>query len=224
MSAAQSLPPALRRSFFLAGTDTGVGKTWVATALLRELARSGCRAAGMKPVAAGAEPTPDGLRNEDALALQAAGAVELPYELLNPVCLPQPTSPHLAAAAAGKTIDLAQIRSAYEQICARSDVIVVEGAGGWLAPIGPPAHAGEPGPTMQEVALALGLPVVLVVGLRLGCLNHALLTAAAIRQSGLVFAGWIANPVDPDFRHAERYLGALSERLAAPLLWRAPGS
>lgn len=217
-----ALPPALCRSLFLAGTDTGVGKTFVATALLRALVRTGRSAAGMKPVAAGAEPTAQGLRNADALALLAAGNVTLPYDVANPVCLSQPTSPHLAAASAGKSIDIGTIVSAYSEICAQSDVIIVEGAGGWLAPIGPPVHRGDTGPTMQEVALALGLPVVLVVGLRLGCISHALLTAGAIRQSGLVLSGWIANPVDPGFADADRYVDALCERLSEPLLWRMP--
>lgn len=214
--------PLLRRSLFLAGTDTGVGKTWVATRLLAGLAATGARAAGMKPVAAGAARTVDGLRNEDAVALLAAGSIALPYALCNPCCLPLATSPHLAAAAAGEVIDIATIVSAFEQIRNRSDVIVVEGAGGWLAPVAPPARSGEVGPTMQEVAVALGLPVVLVVGLRLGCLNHALLSADAIRRSGLPLAGWIANPVDPQFTDADCYVMSLRERLAEPLLWRVP--
>lgn len=214
--------PALRRSLFLAGTDTGVGKTWVATRLIASLAADGVRVAGMKPVAAGAESTAEGLRNDDALALAAAGNVALPYALCNPCCLPRPTSPHLAAADAGKTIEIADIKSAYARITQLSDVIIVEGAGGWLAPIGPPARPGEPGPTMADIAVALRLPVVLVVGVRLGCLNHALLSAAAIAASGLELAGWIANIVDPAFEDADRYVQALAERLPAPLLWRAP--
>jgi len=213
--------PALRQSLFIAGTDTEVGKTMVAVALLRALAGSGLRAAGMKPVAAGATLTAHGWRNDDALALAAAGNVQMPYAWLNPCCLPTPTAPHLAASDAGTAIQISQILTAYEQIKGRSDVIIVEGAGGWLAPIGPDGRPGD-GRTMQDVAIALGLPVVLVVGLRLGCLNHALLTAAAIERSGLPFAGWIANPIDPHFVDAGRYIDSLVERLAGPLLWRAP--
>jgi len=212
------LPAVLRQSLFLAGTDTGVGKTVVAAALLRVLAGSGLQAAGMKPVAAGASMTSHGWRNEDALELAAAGNVQLPYEWLNPCCLPRPTAPHLAAAEAGMEIDLGTILAAFERIKSRSEVIIVEGAGGWLAPISPPATAR----TMQDVATALRLPVVLVVGIRLGSLSHALLTAAAIQRSGVAFAGWIANPIDPHFQDAGRYVDDLAQRLPAPLLWRAP--
>jgi dethiobiotin synthetase len=215
------LHPALRQSLFIAGTDTEVGKTTVATALLRALAGTGLRAAGMKPVAAGAAMTSHGWRNDDALDLAAAGNVPLDYAWLNPYCLPTPTAPHLAARDAGIGIEIHPIVAAFEQIQARSDVIIVEGAGGWLAPIGTDAARGTP-QSMQEVAVALGLPVVLVVGVRLGCLNHALLTAAAIERSGLPLAGWIANPIDPHFADAGRYVDELANHLVAPLLWRAP--
>jgi dethiobiotin synthetase len=213
-----SLPPALRQSLFIAGTDTGVGKTWVATRLLRALSASGVRAAGMKPVAAGADVGPQGPRNDDALALMAAAGVALPYHLVNPCCLLSPTSPHLAATREGAAIEIATITTAFSGIRRISDVIVVEGAGGWLAPIGDPARSGIPGPTMQEVATALGLPVLLVVGIRLGCLSHALLTADAIQRSGLPMAGWIANPMDPHFTDGPQYVESLSLRLPAPHL------
>ncbi len=216
-----ALHPLLRQSLFLTGTDTGVGKTTVAVALLQRLAQSGLRAAGMKPVAAGATMTSHGWRNDDALDLLAAGNVQLPYDWVNPCCLPAATSPHLAAREAAVTIDIPPILAAFEHIRMRSDVIIAEGAGGWFAPIGP-GGPGDERQTMQDVALALGLPVVLVVGLRLGCLNHALLTAAAITCSGLPFAGWIANPIDPQFADADRYVDTLVARLLAPLLWRAP--
>jgi dethiobiotin synthetase len=213
------LVPALRQSLFIAGTDTAVGKTTVAAALLRALARSGLRAAGMKPVATGAELTSHGLRNDDALQLGAAGNVRLSYELTNPVCFEQATSPHLAAERAGKSIDIAAILQAFHHIQAKAEVVVVEGAGGWLAPIGRPLLPAQAGPTMQDVARALGLPVVLVVGIRLGCINHALLTADAIVRSGLPLAGWIANPVDANFADGNDYVESLQDRLACPLLW-----
>jgi dethiobiotin synthetase len=193
-------------SVFVAGTDTGVGKTHVAVALLRRLAATGQRAAGMKPVAAGAVLTANGLRNDDALALAAAAGVALPYGLVNPVCLPLATSPHLAARAAGRPIGIPAIVRAYAEIATRADVVVVEGAGGWRAPIGDRE-------TMEDVAIALGLPVLLVVGLRLGCINHTLLTADAIRRSGLELAGWIANPIDPSFAAAADTTEAIAERL-----------
>lgn len=211
-----ALPPALRRHLFVAGTDTGVGKTWVATRLLRAWVDAGYRAAGMKPVAAGAEATPEGLRNDDALALQAAGNVPLPYEVLNPVCLPRPTSPHLAAEAAGIEINIETIRANFRRIVSISDLVLVEGAGGWWAPIGDPPEPGQRGPTMEDVARTLDLPVLLVVGLRLGCLNHALLTAEAIRASGLPLAGWVANPIDPAFSDGLAYVASLRRRMPAP--------
>src|SRR5690606_14248278 len=147
------LPPAVPRSLFVAGTDTGVGKTWVATRLLAALTAVGHRAVGMKPVAAGAEWTSHGLRNEDALDLAAAGNVRLPYEWTNPVCLERATSPHLAAREAESMIDLAAIQSAYASIRSKADIVIVEGAGGWLAPIADPPRAGETGPTMQDVVV-----------------------------------------------------------------------
>lgn len=215
------LHPALRQSLFIAGTDTGVGKTTVAVQLLRALAGTGLKVAAMKPVAAGATLTSHGWRNDDALDLAAAANVRIPYEWLNPCCLPVPTSPHLAALDAGISIEIPRILSAFEQIKSRSDLVVVEGAGGWLAPI---SSGGTQGrfQTMQDVALALGLPVVLVVAMRLGCLNHSLLTAAAIERSGLPLAGWIANPIDPHFADAGRCIDTLAGHLAVPLLWRAP--
>jgi dethiobiotin synthetase len=215
-----ALHPALCQSLFVTGTDTGVGKTWVAVQLLRAMAATGHRVAGMKPVAAGVIDTPDGPRNDDALALMGAGNVDLPCQLVNPVCLQRATSPHLAAAESGFTVDTGAIVQAYDLIRSRSDWIVVEGAGGWLAPIGA-ATPGTNGPTMQDIALALGLPVLLVVGIRLGALNHALLTADAIRRSGLPLAGWAANCLDPGFADTEQYIESLALRLAEPLLWRS---
>ncbi|HXC58517.1 MAG TPA: dethiobiotin synthase [Steroidobacteraceae bacterium] len=213
-----ALPTALRQSLFIAGTDTGIGKTWVAVRLLQTLAANGLRAAGMKPVAAGAELGPQGRRNDDALALMAASNVSLAYEQVNPCCLLTPTSPHLAARRESCSIDLDDIKSAFAAIKLRSDVIIVEGAGGWLAPIADPLRSGEIGPTMQDLALALGLPVLLVVGVRLGCISHALLTAAAIARSGLPLAGWIANPIDPDFADHAEYVESLALRLPVPQL------
>jgi dethiobiotin synthetase len=205
-------------SIFITGTDTGVGKTQVARALIRQLAAAGRGVAGMKPVAAGAEATSHGLRNDDALDLARAASLRLPYAWVNPCCLPRPSSPHLAARSAGVAIDIARIVATYRQIAARAQIVVVEGAGGWLVPIGEPARPGETGPTLADLAQALGLPVVLVVGLRLGCLNHALLTAAAIRASAVPFAGWIGNTVDPDFPDLEEYVESLDRRMPVPRL------
>jgi dethiobiotin synthetase len=206
--------PLPNRSVFVAGTDTGVGKTWVAVRMIRALAARGSRVSGMKPVAAGAEHRAEGWRNDDALALAAASNTAPPYELINPVCLPLATSPHLAARAAGSRIDVGRIVTAYRELTRYADVIVAEGAGGWLAPID---HSQGASPrTMQDVAVALRLPVVLVVGLRLGCINHALLTQNAIRASGLEFIGWIGNAIEPEFDASGDYRRALAELLAVP--------
>ncbi|HEY1284040.1 MAG TPA: dethiobiotin synthase [Steroidobacteraceae bacterium] len=196
---------------FITGTDTGVGKTRVATALVDALARDGLQVAAMKPIAAGAVRTPDGLRNEDALALMQAANVPAAYDLVNPYCAELAASPHIALAKVGIVADLAKIRRAAERLGEEADLVIVEGAGGWQAPI-------TDGLTMADVALALELPVVLVVGLRLGCLNHALLTAEAIELSGLHFAGWVGNHLQPHFEHASENITTLERRLRAPLL------
>jgi dethiobiotin synthetase len=210
-----TLDPRLRQSLFIAGTDTGVGKTWIATRLLRALVDTGARAAGMKPVAAGAITTAAGLRNDDALMLAAAGNVEIPYTTLNPYCLRQATSPDIAAAAEGVSIDRVAITREFARIASASRFVVVEGAGGWLAPIGDAE-------TMADIAGDLQLPVLLVVGMRLGCISHALLTADAIRARQLAVAGWIANPVEPGFMPGSAdfatYVDALERRLPAPRL------
>jgi dethiobiotin synthetase len=196
---------------FIAGTDTEVGKTWVTTHIAAAARRRGRRVAVCKPVAAGAECGPDGWRNDDALALIAASGSDAAYELVNPWCLPLPASPHLAARAAGVRITLEPIVAAATTLGREADWLLVEGAGGWLAPI-------DDERTMADVAVALATPVVLVVGLRLGCLNHAMLTAAAIRDSGLPLAGWIGNRVDPAFGLCEENLETLERRLgSAPL-------
>lgn len=201
------------RGVFIAGTDTGVGKTRVTAGLVRALVRDGLSVAVMKPVAAGADPTPDGLRNTDALELIGAANVAAPYIRVNPVCLPLPASPHIAARSAGIRIDPGEIHAHYLELARAPGVslVAVEGAGGWLAPI------SETG-TMADIARALGLPVLLVVGLRLGCLSHALLTAQAIEAAGLPLAGWIANHVQPHFEHADENIALLAARLPAPLL------
>lgn len=198
------------RGFFVTGTDTGIGKTHVSLALIRGLVRDGKRVAAMKPVAAGAAREPEGLRNDDALQLAAAANVAAPYETLNPYCLAAPVSPHIAAEDERIAIDPAVIRREFDKLASWADCVVVEGAGGWLAPISRTQ-------TMEAVALALDLPVILVVGLRLGCLNHALLTAQAVRASGLELAGWVANSIEPQFERAAENLARLSAVLGQPL-------
>lgn len=196
---------------FVAGTDTGVGKTLAAAALLHALRRRHARVVGMKPVAAGAIRTREGWASEDALALRAASSIAVPPELDNPVLLREAMSPHLAAQRVGVRIDLGHIVQCYRELAQRADAVVVEGAGGFLVPLGDRE-------TGADLAQALALPVVLVVGLRLGCLNHALLTAEAIRARGLALAGWICNRIDATLLAPDDNVAYLRAHLAAPLL------
>ena len=197
--------------FFVAGTDTGVGKTLVAAALLRRFGTLGLRAAGMKPIAAGCKQG----RNDDVEALLAAGMRGLDRSLVCPYLLEPPIAPHIAAKEAGVRIDLAVIDVAFQQIKTKADVLIVEGVGGFRVPLDEREDAGA-------IPKRLGLPVILVVGLRLGCLNHALLTQEAIDGEGLELAGWVANRIDPVMARAEENVEALKRRLRAPLLADVP--
>jgi dethiobiotin synthetase len=198
-------------SYFVTGTDTGVGKTLVAAALLHALARRYPRVVGMKPVAAGQVRVGASWASEDTLALRHASTVQVPPELDNPILLPDPLSPHIAAERAGVRIDIAELVRRYSALALRADAVVVEGAGGFHVPLSDTE-------TGADLARALGLPVVLVVGLRLGCLNHAMLTAEAIVARGLTLAGWVANRIDPAMQAQEDNIAWLQRRLSAPLL------
>ena len=200
---------------FVTGTDTGVGKTHISAALLHALARHHTRVVGMKPVAAGLIEHQGRWVSEDLLALRGASTVAAPDGLDNPVALPEPVSPHLAAAHAGRTVGVAELLAAYRRLQGLADVVVVEGAGGWRVPLN--EHE-----TLADLARAIGAPVLLVVGLRLGCLNHALLTAEAIRADGLHLAGWVANSIDPAMLCRDENIATLRQRLAAPLLGVVP--
>ncbi len=195
------------RGYFLTGTDTGVGKTLVAAALLRAAAAQGLRALGMKPVAAGG--------TEDVEALMAASNVAAPRDLVNPYSLSEPLSPQLAARHDGLNIDLERIARCFGELRGRADFLVVEGAGGFRVPLGETQDGAD-------LALRLGLPVILVVGLRLGCLSHALLTEESIRARGLRLAGWVASQIDPDMACVEENIGTLRARITAPLLGFVP--
>lgn len=203
------------KGFFVTGTDTGVGKTVVSAALTRALVARGLRVAVMKPIASGSDPTPRGLRNSDALTLMAAASVPAPYEVVNPYCFEPPISPHIAAREAGVAIDLTLLRSRFGSLAAAGDCVIVEGAGGWLAPLSDTT-------TMADLAAALALPVLLVAGLRLGCLNHTLLTRESISARGAPFAGWIANAIDPHFERSGENLATLTARLGEPALACVP--
>lgn len=200
---------------YVTGTDTGVGKTLAAAALVHAARRQGLRAAGMKPVASGCERTPEGWRNGDALMLQAASDPRPRYEDVNPFALPVPTAPQLAARDAGIEVTLESLVAAHARLAAGTDRVVVEGAGGWMAPL-------ADGLEQCALARALDADVVLVVGLRLGCLSHARLTARAIEADGLRLAGWIASAVDPAFERAQEYLGLLRAAIPAPRLGVIP--
>jgi dethiobiotin synthetase len=200
---------------FVTGTDTGVGKTLASAALVHRLRAAGLRTMGMKPVASGCERTEAGWRNDDALRLQAASDPQPEYALVNPYPLPLPTAPQLAAAAAGVRVELDRLIEAYRMLAAQADAVVVEGVGGWAAPL-------DRGLEQADLARALGLPIVLVVGVRLGCLSHARLTARAIAADGLSLVGWIASKIDPAFGDAEAYLGLLADALPAPCLGVLP--
>jgi len=202
-------------SLFVTGTDTGVGKTVVACALLHRLRARGLRAVGMKPVAAGVEATPDGRVNPDVVALRRASSWLAPLDQVNPYCFEPLIAPHVAAALAGERIEIGPIRKAFAALRAAADAVVVEGVGGFLVPLNESEDA-------SDLAAALGLPVVLVVGMRLGCLNHALLTQQSIARRSLRLAGWIANSIDPGMVRFDENLSALRQRIGAPLLGVLP--
>lgn len=195
---------------FVTGTDTGVGKTLVAQGLVRALRARGLWVAPMKPVASGCRATSAGLRNEDAEALIAAAGGGFAYQLVNPCAYAPAIAPHLAAAEAGRPISLPAIEAAYRQLAAQSDLVVVEGAGGWRVPI-------DEQRTLAAVPRRLGLDVLMVVGVRLGCLNHALLTAEAIRADGCRLVGWVANLIAADDPRAQAQIDTLVRHLPAPL-------
>lgn len=203
------------KGVFVAGTDTGVGKTLVATLLLRAFSAQGWRTAAMKPVAAGARRRGSAWINDDFERLRAAASVRSPRAVVNPYCFAPPIAPHIAAAEAGVSISLPRIREAYRKLARSADIVVVEGAGGLLVPLGARSDAAD-------IARMLALPVVLVVGLRLGCINHALLTVAAMQARGLRLAGWIGNCVVPRMARRAENIEALRQRIAAPLLGIVP--
>jgi dethiobiotin synthetase len=206
---------AASKGWFITGTDTGVGKTLVAVALTRALVAHGLRVGVMKPVAAGTIDTSQGPRNDDALELLGVSNVAASYDDVNPCLLATPASPHLAARHDGVSIRAEPILAAQRRIGALSDCLVVEGAGGWLAPI----SAVE---TMADLAGKMALPVILVVGLRLGCLNHALLTREAIRSQGVPFAGWIANKTATEMPLAGANIDTLASRFGMSPMGTVP--
>lgn len=205
----------MKKAYFITGTDTGVGKTLVTGALLHAFARQGSKVVGMKPVAAGCETTSHGLICEDVELLRAQSNVAAPLSLVNPYAMAPPIAPHIAAEQGGVEIDLDTIVSSCEALREMADVVLVEGVGGFMVPL----NAAQ---DTADLAVMLDLPVILVVGMRLGCINHALLTAQAIRLKGLRLAAWVANRIDPAMNAFDENLHALETRLAAPLLGVVP--
>ncbi|WP_277592001.1 dethiobiotin synthase [Pseudomonas chlororaphis] len=206
----------MSQAYFVTGTDTDVGKTTVAAGLLHAARLSGLSTAAGKPVASGCELTPKGLRNADALALLAECSLPLTYDEVNPLAFEPAIAPHLAAREAGVALTVQALLVPMRQVLAKgADFTLIEGAGGWRVPLADQDN-------LSDLAMALDLPVILVVGVRLGCINHALLTAEAIAQDGLQLAGWVANIIEPKTSRLEENLATLAERLPAPCLGRVP--
>lgn len=205
----------IQSGVFIAGTDTGIGKTHVACALLHALRGAGLSAIGMKPVASGCERTPQGLRNEDALALIDASDPQPDYSTCNPYAFEPAIAPHLAATDLGAQVEPARIETAYTHLLKQAECVVVEGVGGWMVPLSGALDA-------SAIPRALKLPIILVVGLRLGCINHARLSARAIEADGCELLGWIGNRVDPAMERVEDNLETLRHALAAPCLGVLP--
>ena len=204
-----------KHAYFITGTDTGVGKTLISSALVYRFAGRGLRSVGMKPVAAGCVPRGGRLMSEDVEQLVAASNVKAPLDLVNPYALEPAIAPHIAAQQAGRALELTAIVAAYERLVAMADTVIVEGVGGFCVPLDDSCDTAD-------LAQALALPVILVVGMRLGCLNHALLTAEAVTRRGLRLAGWVANRIDPEMPVYEENLQTLRQRLAAPCLGVLP--
>lgn len=202
----------MKQAYFLTGTDTEIGKTFVTCALLHRARQDGLSAVGLKPVAAGTDAAG---RNDDVEAIRAASSLALPPGIINPYCFAAAIAPHLAAAEEGRRIDFPVVADACRQAREIADLVIVEGVGGFRVPLGP---AGD----SADLAAALGLPLIFVVGMRLGCINHTLLTIEAIAARGLTLAGWVANRIDPAMARFEANLKTLQDLLPAPLLGVVP--
>ena len=202
----------MERSYFVVGTDTNVGKTYIASALMQHFVQLSLKTVGMKPVASGCELNQQGeLINDDASALIRASNIKAPLDLINPYRFAPPIAPHIAAEQVGVVVNLDSISQAYQQLTMLADVVVVEGAGGFFMPLNETQ-------TLADLVLQLNIPMILVVGMRLGCISHALLTVEAIQARGLRLAGWVANQIDPNFEMFEENFSSLQQRIAAPCL------
>jgi dethiobiotin synthetase len=203
------------KGLFVTGTDTDCGKTECCLGLMAAWQSRGLKVLGMKPVASGCRDDPAGPRSEDALRLQAQGSAEAPYGLVNPYAFVPPIAPHIAAGRSGTEIELAVVERAYRILASECDLVVIEGVGGWRVPLGPRDFVGD-------IPKRLDLPVLLVVGLKLGCLSHALLSAESIRAQGCRLAGWIANAVDPAMEAQDENLATLAALMSSPCIGVVP--
>ncbi len=201
----------MAQSYFITGTDTEIGKTVVSAMLIRYFIERGDKVIGMKPVASGAKPVTNQLQNDDAMQLINASNVSADYDLVNPYCFEPPIAPHIAAQQQGTEISVATIQQSYQQLANKSDRVIVEGVGGWQVPL-------NDSQTVADLAVTLSLPVILVVGMRLGCLNHACLTVESILAKGCNLTGWIANSIDPDMSCFDQNLATLQQKIDAPML------
>ena len=200
-----------KTAYFITGTDTDVGKTYIASTLVKHFCQQGLQAVGMKPVAAGAELVNGRLLNSDVIELIKASNVDADLALINPYVFAPAIAPHIAAEQAGITVSLDNIQQSFNALQAKADVVLVEGAGGFRVPI----NRQE---TMADLAVKLNLPIILVVGVRLGCINHALMTAGSIRAAGLNLVGWVANRIDPNMPAIEENIATLKAMLKAPCI------
>ena len=205
----------MKQNVFITGTDTGVGKTWFTVALMNQLNQAGVEVAGMKPVASGSQWRNGRFENQDTLMIQQACSQRLDYEVINPIAYEPPIAPHIAADLADRAIDLHMIVNAYETLSDQHEIVVVEGIGGWRVPLSADA-------TLSDLVRELQLPVIMVVGLRLGCINHAILTAEAIRNDDFELLGWVATELETDYLNKVETLLALEQRLDCPMLAEMP--
>lgn len=205
----------MSKSWFITGTDTSVGKTIASCALLQALSARSSKTSGYKPVASGGDLMSTGWRNSDALSLQANSSFSLTYSEVNPIMLREPTSPHIAAVMENRQIDMQQLSDGLEHLSQKSDIVIIEGAGGWYTPL----NEQE---CLSDWVIKEKLNVILVVGIKLGCINHALLTQRVLISENIHLSGWIANSIEPRNRHYNAYMATLKSRLKAPLIGEIP--
>ena len=201
----------MKQAFFITGTDTNVGKTYVACKLIADYVAQGYKVIGMKPVAAGCELVDGAWVNEDVLKLEAASNVKAPRSLTNPYSFKEPIAPHIAAENENVNIEIKVIQQAFKQLADMVDIVIVEGAGGFLVPLNSEQ-------TMADLAVSLDIPIILVVGMKLGCINHSLLTVEVIQARKLTLHGWVANAIDPNMQVAAENIATLEQRIKAPKL------